>query len=331
VASTAITPPTIAVAPPRRGFLAWYRRYYLLVNLPVLFLVTELALTRMDLVHRWPFNEKDDLVKSLAIYATRPPPADAKVMLLLGNSATDRGLDAPAIERAIGDPALRVYNFGLKGARLDDQFALLDLVFERGIKPSYVVLGVNTYLIDHQVVVDSTYPWLERRTPYVYFYRSRIRTKLWRWMKSLVGLEKHRLAKVLEGDVPDGRTPETAIQTFVDEFDHRPPSDYPMIDRLPELVDRLAARGVRTYVVLFPMAASGTSRIAEFDALLAAIKAKTPSDTLDLSHAPERFTDDLFYDVGHTNRAGRVALTAAVIPWLRQQLGHAPDPHAERR
>ncbi len=319
MASTAAATPSAAATPARRSWLAWYRRYYLLVNLPVLLLVTELLLVKVDLVHRSPFNEKDDLAKGLGIYAAHPPAPDAKVMLLLGNSATDRGFDATTMEQAIGDPHLRIYNFGLKGARLDDQFDLMELLIARGVRPTSVVLGVNTYLVDHTVASDTLYPWLERHTPYVYFHRSRIRTKLWRWVKRLVGLE-HRKNLLEVDDIPDGKTPESAIRTFVDQFEHRGPDDYPMIDRLPEFVDWLTAHGIRGYVVLLPMAASGTRRIAEYDALTAAIRAKAPPDSLDLTHDAGRFTDDLFYDVGHTNRAGRTVLTRAVIPWLQQEL-----------
>lgn len=307
-----------------RGLLAWYRRYYLLVNLPVLFLLVELVLAKVDLVHRWPFNEKDDLAKSLAIYAQKPPAPGQKVMLLLGNSAVDRGFDAPAIEAALGDPALRVYNFGLKGARLEDQLQLLDYAAARGIRPSYVVLGVNLYLIDPDLVVDSVYPWLHRNAPYVYFHRSRIRTKLWRWIKSLAGLEKHKLAKDTEVEVPDGKTPPSAIQAFLDQYDHQGPDAYPPIALIRTLVDKLAKQGIPTYVVLLPMAASGTSRVAEYDAVIDRLRATAPPDALDLTHRPAQFTDDLFYDVGHTNKAGRAVLTQAVIPWLRQELSAHP-------
>src|SRR5438552_18875193 len=68
-APAAVIPsPSDAAPAPRRGFLAWYRRYYLLVNLPLLMLILELVLVRVDLVHRWPFNEKDDLAKAFASY-----------------------------------------------------------------------------------------------------------------------------------------------------------------------------------------------------------------------------------------------------------------------
>lgn len=302
------------------AFLRWYRRYYLLFNLPVMFLITELILTRVDLVHRWPFNEKDDLVKSLGIYAAHPPAPAQRTMVLLGNSAVDRGLDPDAIERGLGDPGLRVYNFGLKGSRLDDQFALVDVLLARGIKPAYAVLGVNVYLVDDKLVVDSVYPWLERDAPYVYFHRSRIRTKLWRWVKSLAGLEKHKIAKDLVVDVPDGKTPPSAIAAFLDQYDHRGPADYPLIERIPAFVAKLSALGIPTYVVLLPMAGSGTARVAEYDAVVAALRSKSPADTLDLTHQPAVFGDDLFYDVGHTNKAGRVVLTNAIIPWLRTRL-----------
>jgi hypothetical protein len=315
-----ITSPSDDAVRGQRRFLAWYRRYYLLVNLPLMLLVAELVLVKADLVHRWPFNERDDLAKAFASYAARPPAPNDKVMLLLGNSATDRGLDPDTLEQATGDPHLRIFNFGLKGARLDDEFGLVELLVARGIKPAYVVLGVNTYLIDHKVAVDTLYPWLERRTPYVYFHRSRIRTKLWRWMKSVVGLERRRQILAVDDAIPDGKTPESAIRTFVEEFDRRGPDDYPMIERLPEYVEWLTRRGIRAWVVLLPMAPSGTDRITSYDAVTAAMHTNAPPDTLDLTHDRARFTDDLFYDVGHSNRAGRTALTQAVIPWLRQEL-----------
>jgi hypothetical protein len=323
MATTAAPLDASPAAIPKRGLLAWYRRYYLLVNVPLLFLLLELALVRIDLVHRWPFNEKDDLAKAFTSYAARPPTPDDTVVLLLGNSATDRGFDPPTIERALGDPHLRIFNFGLKGARLDDQFGLMELVLSRGIKPTHVVLGINQYLIDHKIAVDTLYPWLERRTPYVYFHRSRIRTKLWRWAKSLVGLEKRKKARDSD-DIPDGKTPPAAIRMYLDQFDHRGADDYPMVDRIPELIAWLAQRGIQSHIVLLPMAASGTHRVADYDAVIAAIRAKSPPGTLDFTHAPDRFTDDLFYDVGHSNKAGRAVLSQAVLPWLTHELA----PHS---
>jgi hypothetical protein len=304
------------ITAPRRSFLAWYRRYYLLVNLPVLFLITELVLTKVDLVHRPPFDEKDDLAKGMTKYNARPPAPGDDVLLLLGNSATDRGFDPDAIEKALGNPHLRVFNFGLKAARVDDQLALLDFLDARGIHAKYVVVGVNPYLVDDLVAPDTLYPWLDRRTPYVYFHRSRIRTKLWRWVKRVAGIDRKQ--SVDKDDVPgaDARINEAAFKAFVTEFDHRPADDFPMIGDLGELADRLGKRGITTYMVILPLAASGVARIDNYRPLLAALRAAVPAGSLDLADQYSRFTDDMFYDVGHSNAAGRVALTLAIIPWL---------------
>ena len=300
--------------------LAWYRRHYLLVNLPILFALTELVLAKVDLVHRPPFDDKDDLAKGLAKYAARPPGPDDSIVLLVGNSATDRGFDPDAIEKAIAKPHVRIFNFGLKGARIDDQFGLVDFLAARGIKPSHLVVGVNPYLIDDLVASDTLYPWLDRRTPYIYFHRSRIRTKLWRWVKRVAGVDKKASAPDKD-DVPDAsaRITDAAIKAFVTEFDHRAPDDFPMIDQLRAFADAMAARGIKTHFVILPLAATGTAKIDNYGPLASALRAAVPPGSLDLSDRPGQFTDDMFYDVGHSNAAGRVALTAAIIPWMQQQ------------
>jgi len=312
----------------RRSLLGWYRRYYLLVNLPVLLLVTELALRRVDLVQRFPFNDKDDLAKAFRSYDAEPPRPDDAVMLLFGNSATDRGFDPAAIERAIGNPHLRVYNFGLKAARVDDERGLLELVRARGITPRAIVLGVNPYLLDDQVNTDTLYPWLQRRTPYLYFHRSRFRTKLWFWVKSLVKRAKPKPDKAdRDADpVPEATTriSEAAIHAYVSEFDRRPASDYPMVGELADFIAWLEKQNIRTYVVILPMAATGTSRVPEYEGLLSAIRAQVPAGSLDLSQASDRFPDELFYDIGHPNKAGRVVFTRELAAWLKTKPELAP-------
>src|SRR5262249_30301586 len=161
-----------------------------------------------------------------------------EVMLLLGNSATDRGFDPRILEREVGNPRLKIYNFGLKGARLDDQLGLIEHLAGRGIAPRYALLGVNPYVIDHLVNVDTLYPWLERHPPYVYFHRSRIRTKLWRWLKLVVGIEKAKAPSRtpppdLDPEQANTRLPEKAIQTYVAQFAGRAPDEFPMVDDLP--------------------------------------------------------------------------------------------------
>lgn len=306
-------------------FWGWYRRYYLLLNLPLLFVLTELALVQLDPVHRWPFNEKDDLAKGLTAYEARPPAPGDEIMLLLGNSATDRGMDAEAIERGLGKPHLRVYNFGLKGARIDDQFELLKYLRARGIVPRYVVLGVNTYLIDDEVNADTLYPWLHRTTPYIYFHRSRIRTKLWRWIKSVVGLEKAKAKKPDkdEGDTTQ-RTPESAVKAFLGEFQGRAPDDFPLIARVPELATTLSAQGITPYVILLPMAPTGTTRLVSFFPLITAMRRALPPASLDLTLS-SAYGDELFYDVGHPNHDGKIAITKAITAWL------ASRPELQRR
>jgi len=320
-------PAAAAAQRPLRGLLGWYRRYYLLVNLPVLLLVTELALRRADLVHRFPFNDKDDLSKAFRSFDAAPPRPDDAVMLLFGNSATDRGFDPQAIEQAIGNPHLRVYNFGLKAARVDDERGLLELVRARGITPRFIVLGVNPYLLDDQVNTDTLYPWLQRRTPYLYFHRSRFRTKLWFWIKSLAkGAKKPAKADRDADPVPEATTriSEAAIHAYVSEFDRRPAADYPMVGELTDFIAWLEKQNIRTYVVILPMAVAGTSRVPEYADLLAQIRAHVPAGSLDLSRAADKFPDELFYDIGHPNKAGRVVFTRELAAWLKTKPELAP-------
>jgi lysophospholipase L1-like esterase len=175
---------------------------------------------------------------------------------------------------------------------------------------------------------DTLYPWLERHTPYLYFHRSRFRTKLWFWMKYMVGAAKKKAAKVNRDvdPVPDAtaRIPAAALRAYATQFDRRPADDYPMLDRLPEFVDGLARQHIQAFVVILPMAAAGTRRVPEYEELLAAIRAHAPADSLDLSRASDKFPDELFYDVGHPNKAGRVVFTRELAAWLKTQRELAP-------
>jgi hypothetical protein len=126
--------------------------------------------------------------------------------------------------------------------------------------------------------------------------------------------------------VPDAtaRIPASAIRAYVTQFDRRPASDYPLLERLPSFLDELTRQHIQTFVVILPMAAAGTRRVPEYDELLAAVRTHAPAGSLDLSRAADRFPDELFYDVGHPNKAGRVVFTQELATWLKTRPELAP-------
>ncbi|HET7505751.1 MAG TPA: hypothetical protein VFK02_32245, partial [Kofleriaceae bacterium] len=60
---------------------------------------------------------------------------------------------------------------------------------------------------------------------------------------------------------------------------------------------------------------------ASYPTLVAAIRARVPPDSLDLTGTD--YPRELFDDVGHLNAAGRQRLTAQIVGWLasRKELG----------
>src|SRR5689334_7900565 len=137
------------------AFLAWYRRYYLLVNLPVLFLIADLAVARLDPV-RYKVN---DLANADARLRDHPP-GDAPVVLLVGNSGVQQAVDADQLEQALGRPdrPIRAYNFGLSSARIDDVAELARRLLAQGLRTRAVVLGLNPFLVDDHINSDSRFP-----------------------------------------------------------------------------------------------------------------------------------------------------------------------------
>jgi len=125
-------------------FFHWYRRYYLLVNLPVLLLVTELVMTRIDILRRSPSSFDTALARLDA-----SPPGNAPTVVLLGNSATLLGMDEAQLEQSLASSGrpMRVYNFGLAAARIDDTFEVAKLLLAKGVKfitpPVPITLGDN--------------------------------------------------------------------------------------------------------------------------------------------------------------------------------------------
>jgi hypothetical protein len=306
-------------AAPRRRFVEWYRRYYLLVNVPILLAITELVLARVDLARRLPFDS-DDFTAAIHRMEANPP-GDKRVVLLLGNSAMREGVDQRVIETALGN--VRAYNFGLSAARLDDTAELLELLRERGVNPSMVVLGVNPFLVDDEVNPETIYPWVAQRSPYLYFHRSRIRTSILRGAGYLLASPARRVELAERWDAESqfkcsrGASPDSSeefTRKFVAEFGSRRPDELPMIEELPHFVDRLKESGIAVRVVLLPMNPIGTSRLVTYRALMAAIRAHLPPDTLDLS---DEFPADVFHDMGHVNERGRARLSAAIGSWLQ--------------
>jgi hypothetical protein len=295
------------------AFAAWYRRYYLLVNLPVLLIATELVLTRLDPVNR---SHASNLDRAMERYRASPPGA-APVMLVIGNSVVRSGIDQDAVERGLAARGgWRVYNFGLNTARLDDEVALLDDLARRGIAPRAILLGVNLYSI-RDVPSDSRYPWHRRRSPYVFFHRE----YLWGGIRDrLTQLIAPRPARPYTQFANAVLTPDelaTQAHTFIGLFAHHIAADFPLLDQLPVLLRRAADRGIRVHAVLLPMNPIATG-FAEYPALVAAIRDRLPAGSLDLSVAG--YPKDLFDDVGHLDEAGRRRLTAQIVDWLARDL-----------
>lgn len=285
-----------------RRFLAWYRKYYLLVNLPVLFALLEVVLVITDPAHRYA----TDLDVSLSILHTSPPGNDPTV-LLLGNSGIRLGVDEAQLAGALSTPGhpVRVYNFGVSSGRADDAFQVAKLLVEGEpkLKPAMVVLGVNAFLVDDHINPDSRFPWVKRRSPYIFYHRSLLR-----------GMLKKVLRRRIKDTQMQQYAQEAGVQTFLHEFEHRPVSEFSLLDDVPELVAWLEAHGIPTYVVVLPMSPDGTSKLDNYATLMQAIRSKLPAKRLDLADA---FPAASFKDVGHLNEAGRAQMTTKVATWLK--------------
>lgn len=298
---------------PGSPLAAWYRRYYLLVNLPVLLIATELALTRLDPVNR---SHGSNLDRAMERYRAAPPGA-SPVMLILGNSVVRSGIDQDAVERGLAARGgWRVYNFGLNTARLDDEVALLAYLAGRGIAPRAILLGVNLYSI-RDVASDSRYPWHRRRSPYVFFHRE----YLWGGIKDrLTQRIAPRPARPYAQFANAVLTPDelaTQAQTFIGQFARHAAADFPLLDQLPVLLRWAADHGIRVHAVLLPMNPIATG-FAEYPALVAAIRDRLPAGSLDLT--ADGYPGELFDDVGHLDEAGRRRLTARIVDWLARDL-----------
>jgi hypothetical protein len=296
------------------GFAAWYRRYYLLVNLPALLIATELVASRVDPVNR---SHASNLDRAIERYRASPPSgARAGVMLIVGNSVVRSGIDQDAVERGLPG-GWRVYNFGLNTARLDDEVALLDDLQRHGIAPTAILVGVNLYSI-RDVPSDSRYPWHRRRSPYVLFHRE----YLWGGIKDrLTQLIAPRPARPYAQFANAVLTPEeldAQAHTFIGQFAHRAAADFPLLDQLPVLLRWTADRGIRVHVVVLPMNPIATG-FAEYPALVAAIRDRIPAGSLDLTG--DDYPRDQFDDVGHLDEAGRRRLTARIVDWLAHDGG----------
>jgi hypothetical protein len=293
-----------------RRFLAWYRRFYLVLNLPVLFVITELVMMRIDIVRRVP----NDLDVALG-HLKSAPPGDAPVLVLLGNSATRSGIDEGQLERSLarsGHP-MRVYNFGLAAARIDDTLEMTRRLLGMGVKPKLAVLGVNPFLIDDRVNSDSRFPWLRRTTPYLYFHRSRLRGMLKKLLRSSMD-NPQDFGLAGTNAVQTGAQREFGAEAFVREFGNRPIDDFPRLDQVPEFLDWLESHGIATCVVVLPLSPDGKARLSNYPELIAALKDKLAPTSLDLVDA---YPYTSFADVGHVNAAGRKQMTDDLATWLQ--------------
>lgn len=310
-----------------RGFLAWYRRHYLLLNLPLLLILTDVVMVRFDVANHLPFNDANDLTAAFRRLDASPP-GGAPTVLLIGNSAIREGVDQAIVEKALqhAEDPFRVYNFGISAARLVDQYSVLDMIEKRGVKPKAIVLGVNPFLIDDEVNPDSVYPWLTRMSPYIYFHRSRFRTFVSRGWRYLTSSKSERKELSERWDVrpqfkynkpPTDKEFAGFQQKLAEEFKGRPADSFPLVPELPHMISKLHEQGIAVYVVLLPVNPAGTSKVKEVPPLIDAMRAALPPEnTLDLAQA---FGPELFYDMGHVNASGRERLTREVSTWLAQK------------
>jgi hypothetical protein len=299
---------------PMTRFGSWYRRYYLLINVPALLIITEIILARWRLIEHEPFNAENDLAEAFARFRADPP-GDEPAVILLGNSSMRVGIEQGTLERGLRAAGRRmhVYNFALNSVRVDDEQELVSLLLARGVKPHAVVLGVNPYLIDDQINQDTIYPWLKRSSPYLYFHRSRIRKAL----RTSFSLWRHHrkpppYAQFVEG-VQTPKERRAWIGIYLSQWIHRAPSDYPLIRQLPMLIRFLQDHGIACYVVLLPMNPVFTHVNPAYQPVMAAIRAQLPAGTLDVADA---YPDEDFKDTGHLNAVGRARLSAEVLAWL---------------
>lgn len=297
----------------RESFLSWYRKYYLLVNLPLLLLVTELVITVVDPISLKP----NDLDAAYASFHARPA-QDAAVVLLLGNSGMQQGVDAEQLEAALSRPGhpVRVYNFAVSAARIDDVAELTRRLLAAGMKPKAIVLGLNPFLVDDHVNADSRFPWLSRASPYLYFHRSIIRGLLKKALRGEMGNPDEFGFNGSDGVQTDAQR-DFAIDAFSHEFEHRPADDYPLMNQVPLFLSELADRGINTNVVLLPISPDASRRLSSFPELIANVRSLAPAGSLDLV---ERFSYTRFKDIGHVNLTGRKELTSDLASWLSERL-----------
>jgi hypothetical protein len=290
-------------------FLAWYRRFYLLVNLPVLFLATELALSWSDPVN---WSHSSNLDQAIARYRSSPPGA-SPVLLVLGSSVVRSGVDQSLVESSLATHGnWRVYNFGLNTATLDDEVELLEYLLHQGIKPRAIVLCLNLYSLK-DTESDSRYPWHRRRSPYVFYHRNYLFNGVKSRLSQLIARKQAKPYSQFTNAVLTPEELDAQAKSFIASFAHRRPDEFPMLEELSVLLRWAADHGIRADVALLPMHPLA-STFEAYPALVAAIRARAPPGSLDLTGG--QYSGELFDDIGHFNERGRRRLTAEIVEWL---------------
>jgi hypothetical protein len=290
-------------------FLAWYRRFYLLVNLPVLFLATELALTWLDPVN---WSHSSNLDQAMRRYRSSPP-GDSPVLLVLGSSVVRAGVDQSAVEQGLATHGnWRVYNFGLNTARLDDEVELLEYLLHQGMRPRAILLCVNLYSLK-EAESDSRYPWHRRRSPYVFYHRNYLFNALKSRLSQLIGQKQAKPYSQFANAMLTPEELDAQARSFIASFAHRQGDEFPMLEELTVLLRWVADHGIRAHVALLPMHPLAT-KFDEYPALVATIRARVPPGSLDLTGG--EYPPELFDDIGHFNERGRRLVTAQIVAWL---------------
>lgn len=299
-------------------FAAWYRKHYLLVTVPILFVVVEVILTVWDPVRK---NELDPFSQALADVRARPA-NERPVVLFIGNSAMKMGIEPALFESELSGQHLSyaVYNFGLASTSALDLNDILANVRSAGIRPNVIVVGVNLYLFDSRVHVDSRLPWVDRRSPYIFFHRSLLRRRLKGVVRKNVDAGGELGIGVSDGIQNDAqRAFNTAA--FLREFGDQNADAFPLFQTLKAFFASVERDHIPCFAVLLPQNSDGTAKLATFPELMRRLRDAVTVERLDVSDTYP-FTE--FIDVGHLNSAGRARLTKEVASWLGPKLRTQP-------
>lgn len=288
----------------------FFRRNYFLIILTCMFLLTDIAVYKLDPVNNLPLFNRNDFNKTRMVH----PESDWE-KIFFGNST----VAASYLE----DESKSGYiNVGINYGKLTDLEGMLTGKHIAGTKE--IVVGLNFFTLMDNLPTDPSYIWHKKSyEPYLYFYRSQFKKVLTNGLTNLTQSKPFigMLYTSSEKELYHGRLDDEKIKAKAEEYVKKY-GDLTLADfngnikALKNVIEYCDKNGIRLRAVWMPWNPVNTppAYVEDLKNIVDGIMAENDVEYLNWISG---FGTEYFHDLGHLNyEAGAPKFSGEIEEWL---------------